>query len=277
MLSFSISAGKDAIWTQFPFTTDSHSDCHGKQYVKRTWYRKFVGVQLCNSLRYKIYLSDTLNGEPLAWASHACLIQPVAEPFLFVFTGQVNSTTLATSLASARIIASSWILSWMEEQAGTSEQTCSHPDSVNTPPGRCLCSCGCSNCRSWMHGRASSQANGQANVGQMFNLVEWLHQIQGSASLLYLLLKTRGWCWALILPSRCNVAVELTAAESYWSVAFCVKGFYRALRQEPVHFGQIGGHSHVSYVSWYECGIPIPGKWWTDWVPLRRIASPPNT
>lgn len=55
--------GKDAIWTQFPFQTDSHSDCHGKQYVKRTWYRKFVGVQLCNSLRYKIYLSDSLNGE----------------------------------------------------------------------------------------------------------------------------------------------------------------------------------------------------------------------
>ncbi|MEQ2266508.1 hypothetical protein XENORESO_007983, partial [Xenotaenia resolanae] len=54
-------SGKDAIWTQFPFKTDSYSDCHGKQYVKRTWYRKFVGVQLCNSLRYKIYLSDSLN------------------------------------------------------------------------------------------------------------------------------------------------------------------------------------------------------------------------
>uniref|UniRef100_A0A665U5E1 ABI family, member 3 (NESH) binding protein b n=1 Tax=Echeneis naucrates TaxID=173247 RepID=A0A665U5E1_ECHNA len=56
-------SGKDAIWTQFPFKTDSYSDCHGKQYVKRTWYRKFVGVQLCNSLRYKIYLSDSLNGK----------------------------------------------------------------------------------------------------------------------------------------------------------------------------------------------------------------------
>ncbi|KAF1372021.1 hypothetical protein PFLUV_G00277150 [Perca fluviatilis] len=55
-------SGKDAIWTQFPFKTDSYSDCHGQQYVKRTWYRKFVGVQLCNSLRYKIYLSDSLNG-----------------------------------------------------------------------------------------------------------------------------------------------------------------------------------------------------------------------
>lgn len=30
--------------------------------MKRTWYRKFVGVVLCNSLRYKIYLSDDLRG-----------------------------------------------------------------------------------------------------------------------------------------------------------------------------------------------------------------------
>uniref|UniRef100_A0A672TBC4 Target of Nesh-SH3-like n=1 Tax=Sinocyclocheilus grahami TaxID=75366 RepID=A0A672TBC4_SINGR len=56
-------SGKDAIWTQFPFKTDSYSECNGKQYVKRTWYRKFVGIQLCNSLRYKIYLSDSLNGK----------------------------------------------------------------------------------------------------------------------------------------------------------------------------------------------------------------------
>lgn len=88
VLRFSISAGKDAIWTQFPFTTDSHSDCHGKQYVKRTWYRKFVGVQLCNSLRYKIYLSDTLNGEPLASASRHRLFQLFAEFFLFVLPGR---------------------------------------------------------------------------------------------------------------------------------------------------------------------------------------------
>lgn len=54
--------GKDAIWTQFPFKADAYSECNGKQYVKRTWYRKFVGIQLCNSLRYKIYLSDSLNG-----------------------------------------------------------------------------------------------------------------------------------------------------------------------------------------------------------------------
>lgn len=38
-------------------------------------------------------------------------------------------------------------------------------------------------------------------------------------------------------------------------------GFYRALRQEPVYFGEIGGKSHVTYVGWYECGTPIPGKW----------------
>uniref|UniRef100_A0A3B4Y6F2 Target of Nesh-SH3-like n=1 Tax=Seriola lalandi dorsalis TaxID=1841481 RepID=A0A3B4Y6F2_SERLL len=56
-------SGKDAIWTQFPFKADAYSECSGKQYVKRTWYRKFVGIQLCNSLRYKIYLSDSLNGK----------------------------------------------------------------------------------------------------------------------------------------------------------------------------------------------------------------------
>ncbi|XP_071879609.1 target of Nesh-SH3 isoform X15 [Anas platyrhynchos] len=57
-----ISMGKDAIWTEIPFNSDTYSECKGKQYVKRTWYKKFVGVQLCNSLRYKIYLSDSLTG-----------------------------------------------------------------------------------------------------------------------------------------------------------------------------------------------------------------------
>lgn len=55
--------GKDAIWTEIPFNSDTYSECKGKQYVKRTWYKKFVGVQLCNSLRYKIYLSDSLTGK----------------------------------------------------------------------------------------------------------------------------------------------------------------------------------------------------------------------
>ncbi|KAJ7320328.1 hypothetical protein JRQ81_019839 [Phrynocephalus forsythii] len=57
-----ISMGKDAIWTEIKFNSDTYSECKGKQYVKRTWYKKFVGVQLCNSLRYKIYLSDSLTG-----------------------------------------------------------------------------------------------------------------------------------------------------------------------------------------------------------------------
>ncbi|XP_068458162.1 ABI family, member 3 (NESH) binding protein b isoform X2 [Clinocottus analis] len=133
-------SGKDAIWTQFPFKTDSYSDCHGKQYVKRTWYRKFVGVQLCNSLRYKIYLSDSLNGK-------------------FHNIG---------------------------DQTGFGEDHCQFVDS-------------------FLDGRTGRQL--QADQ----------------------------------LPSR--------------------PGFYRAVRQEPVHFGPIGGHSHVNYVSWYECGTPIPGKW----------------
>ncbi|XP_054830746.1 target of Nesh-SH3 [Eublepharis macularius] len=58
-----ISMGKDAIWTEKKFNSDDYSECKGKQYVKRTWYKKFVGVQLCNSLRYKIYLSDSLTGK----------------------------------------------------------------------------------------------------------------------------------------------------------------------------------------------------------------------
>ncbi|XP_072270956.1 target of Nesh-SH3 isoform X39 [Pyxicephalus adspersus] len=57
-----VSGGKDAIWTEIKFKTDSYSECKGKQYVKRTWYKKFVGIQLCNSLRYKIYLSNSLTG-----------------------------------------------------------------------------------------------------------------------------------------------------------------------------------------------------------------------
>uniref|UniRef100_A0A8C9XVW5 ABI family, member 3 (NESH) binding protein b n=1 Tax=Sander lucioperca TaxID=283035 RepID=A0A8C9XVW5_SANLU len=133
-------SGKDAIWTQFPFKTDSYSDCHGKQYVKRTWYRKFVGVQLCNSLRYKIYLSDSLNGN-------------------FYNIG---------------------------DQTGFGEDHCQFVDS-------------------FLDGRTGRQLRADQ------------------------------------LPSR--------------------PGFYRAVRQEPVHFGQIGGSSHVSYVAWYECGTPIPGKW----------------
>ncbi|XP_060945093.1 target of Nesh-SH3 [Limanda limanda] len=133
-------AGKDAIWTQFPFKSDGYSECNGKQYVKRTWYRKFVGIQLCNSLRYKLYLSDSLNGK-------------------FYNIG---------------------------DQTGHGEDHCQFVDS-------------------FLDGRTGTQ---------MF---------------------------ADQLPSRL--------------------GFYRALRQEPVHFGDIGGKSHVTYVGWYECGTPIPGKW----------------
>ncbi|XP_052356346.1 target of Nesh-SH3-like isoform X14 [Oncorhynchus keta] len=133
-------SGKDAIWTQFPFKTDSYSECNGKQYVKRTWYRKFVGIQLCNSLRYKIYLSDSLNGK-------------------FYNIG---------------------------DQTGHGEDHCQFVDS-------------------FLDGRTGNQVRADQ------------------------------------LPTR--------------------EGYYRAMRQEPVNFGQIGGNSHVTYVSWYECGTAIPGKW----------------
>ncbi|XP_061697239.1 target of Nesh-SH3 isoform X7 [Syngnathoides biaculeatus] len=133
-------SGKDAIWTQFPFKTDAYSECNGKQYVKRTWYRKFVGIQLCNSLRYKIYLSDSLNGK-------------------FYNIG---------------------------DQSGHGEDHCQFVDS-------------------FLDGRTGTHL------------------------------------FADQLPSRL--------------------GYFRALRQEPVSFGEIGGKSHVTYVGWYECGTPIPGKW----------------
>ncbi|XP_014911911.1 target of Nesh-SH3-like isoform X9 [Poecilia latipinna] len=133
-------SGKDAIWTQFPFKSDAYSECNGKQYIKRTWYRKFVGIQLCNSLRYKIYLSDSLNGK-------------------FYNIG---------------------------DQTGYGEDHCQFVDS-------------------FLDGRTGTQMLADQ------------------------------------LPTR--------------------QGFFRALRQEPVSFGQIGGKSHVTYVGWYECGTPIPGKW----------------
>ncbi|XP_051867195.1 fibronectin type III domain-containing protein 1 [Pristis pectinata] len=53
--------GGEPIWIPYTFKYEpSSSECMGKQYVKRTWYRKFVGVVLCNSLRYKIFLSEGL-------------------------------------------------------------------------------------------------------------------------------------------------------------------------------------------------------------------------
>ncbi|XP_050974876.1 target of Nesh-SH3 [Labeo rohita] len=135
-----IQTGKNAIWSSFPFKSDSYSECNGQMFIKRTWYRKFVGIQLCNSLRYKIYLSDTLNGK-------------------FYSIG---------------------------DQTGYGEDHCQFVDS-------------------FLDGRTG----GPIPPNQ--------------------------------LPPR--------------------KGFYRAMRQEPVKFGEIGGNSMINYVAWYECGIPIPGKW----------------
>ncbi|XP_073768915.1 target of Nesh-SH3 isoform X3 [Danio rerio] len=131
---------KNAIWSSFPFKADSYTECNGRQFIKRTWYRKFVGIQLCNSLRYKIYLSDSLNGK-------------------FYSIG---------------------------DQTGFGEDHCQFVDS-------------------FLDGRTG----GPLPPDQ--------------------------------LPPK--------------------KGFYRAMRQEPVQFGEMGGNSMINYVAWYECGIPIPGKW----------------
>ncbi|XP_066542005.1 target of Nesh-SH3 [Hoplias malabaricus] len=135
-----IPTGKTAIWSSFPFKADSYSECNGRQFVKRTWYRKFVGIQLCNSLRYKIYLSDTLKGK-------------------FYNIG---------------------------DQTGYGEDHCQFVDS-------------------FLDGRTGGPLQP--------------HQ----------------------LPPK--------------------EGYFRAVRQEPVKFGKIGGSSNINYVAWYECGVPIPGSW----------------
>ncbi|XP_065107771.1 target of Nesh-SH3 isoform X3 [Paramisgurnus dabryanus] len=135
-----IPTGKTAIWSSFPFKADSYTECNGRQFIKRTWYRKFVGIQLCNSLRYKIYLSDSLKGK-------------------FYSIG---------------------------DQAGLGEDHCQFVDS-------------------YLDGRTGGPLSPNE------------------------------------LPPR--------------------QGYFRAVRQEPVRFGEIGGNSLINYVAWYECGIPIPGKW----------------
>ncbi|XP_058248557.1 target of Nesh-SH3 isoform X3 [Hemibagrus wyckioides] len=135
-----VPTGKNAIWSSFKFEADTYSECTGTQYVKRTWYRKFVGIQLCNSLRYKIYLSDTLKGK-------------------FYNIG---------------------------DETGYGEDHCQFVDSFLD--------------------------------GQTGGL---LPQYQ--------------------LPLK--------------------QGYFRAMRQEPVKFGKIGGSTQINYVAWYECGVPIPGSW----------------
>uniref|UniRef100_A0A8B9GP03 ABI family, member 3 (NESH) binding protein a n=1 Tax=Astyanax mexicanus TaxID=7994 RepID=A0A8B9GP03_ASTMX len=136
-----IPTGKNAIWSSFPFkAADSYSECIGRMFVKRTWYRKYVGIQLCNSLRYKIYLSDSLKGK-------------------FYNIG---------------------------DQTGNGEDHCQFVDS-------------------FLDGRTGGPLSPNR------------------------------------LPPK--------------------DGFFRAVRQEPVQFGQIGGNTHINYVAWYECGVPIPGSW----------------
>lgn len=84
------SSGGEPIWVPFTFKYNSaHSSCKGSQYVKRTWYRKFVGVVLCNSLRYKIFMGDGLRGmtyiiSHIYWSIHnlnPLPFFPSTEPF----------------------------------------------------------------------------------------------------------------------------------------------------------------------------------------------------
>ncbi|MGH0152628.1 UNVERIFIED_CONTAM: hypothetical protein FKN15_041157 [Acipenser sinensis] len=133
--------GGEPIWIPFSFKYASiSSECNGSQYVKRTWYRKFVGVVLCNSLRYKIFMGDGLKDT-------------------FYSIGDTY---------------------------GRGEDHCQFVDSH-------------------MEGRTGPRYTSDS------------------------------------LPT--------------------IPGFYRANRQEPVHFGLIGSRTSHYYVGWYECGVPIPGKW----------------
>ncbi|XP_041830969.1 fibronectin type III domain-containing protein 1 isoform X2 [Melanotaenia boesemani] len=133
--------GGEPIWVPFTFKYNPvHSSCKGSQYVKRTWYRKFVGVVLCNSLRYKIFMGDGLR-----------------EPFYSI-----------------------------GDTVGQGEDHCQFVDSYR---------------------------DGRTGPAYLSNN----------------------------LPSA--------------------QGFYRAYRQEPVAFGVIGRRTPYPFVGWYECGVPIPGKW----------------
>ncbi|KAJ8253170.1 hypothetical protein GJAV_G00209880 [Gymnothorax javanicus] len=144
-------SGRAAIWTQFPFNADEYSECRGSQFVKRTWYRKFVGIQLCNSLRYKIYLSDSLKGK-------------------FYNIG---------------------------DQTGHGEDHCQFVDS-------------------FLDGRTGNQLLSEQ------------------------------------LPPR--------------------SGFYRAMRQEPVNFGEIGGYSRITYVP---CIDQRLGSSRTKWLELYWMTTGP--
>ncbi|XP_068071752.1 fibronectin type III domain-containing protein 1 isoform X2 [Danio rerio] len=133
--------GGEPIWIPFSFRyNQAHSSCRGSQFVKRTWYRKFVGVVLCNSLRYKIFMADGLR-----------------ETFY--------------SLA---------------DTFGHGEDHCQFVDSH-------------------LDGRTGPH----------------------------------------------NLSLNLPTAQ----------GYYRSYRQEPVNFGAIGRRTPHPFVGWYECGVPIPGKW----------------
>uniref|UniRef100_A0A8C6LUU7 Fibronectin type III domain containing 1 n=1 Tax=Nothobranchius furzeri TaxID=105023 RepID=A0A8C6LUU7_NOTFU len=140
-LTYVTESGGEPIWIPFTFKYNPiHSSCKGSQYVKRTWYRKFVGVVLCNSLRYKIFMGDGLR-----------------EPFYSI-----------------------------GDSLGQGEDHCQFVDS-------------------YRDGRTGP--------------VDFSNN----------------------LPSA--------------------QGYYRAYRQEPVTFGVVGRRTAYPFVGWYECGVPIPGKW----------------
>lgn len=131
--SCELSTGKDAIWTQFPFQSEAYTECNGRMFVKRTWYRKFVGIQLCNSLRYQIYLSDSLNGKySLRHTTNQVYSLDsifIAIPnILLLFSLQGSSTILEIYQDMVRTTVSLSTLFWMDALATTCPQTCYQED-----------------------------------------------------------------------------------------------------------------------------------------------------
>ena len=58
-----------------------------------------------------------------------------------------------------------------------------------------------------------------------------------------------------------NIPLSDSLSSAVIVISFHAAGFYRSHRQEPVRFGTIGRRTPHPFVGWYECGVPIPGKW----------------
>lgn len=200
-------------------------------FVKRTWYRKFVGIQLCNSLRYQIYLSDSLNGNQSfrfryynyyynMWREKKEAKQTAASALKMSAINFIRKTAKFQKWFLLRQRLISWLILKL-----------------------------CLVCREVLqHRRSDGGRRGSLPVcgllpGRKHRQPDPCERASEKARYFH---KLWSYHFSLLCPS---------------SGCLCT-GFYRAMRHEPVTFGEVGGNSHATYVGWYECGTPIPGKWW---------------